>query len=229
VLLLICEAPTSGGIARHQQLDPLARFFQALGFALEFETDHASGQLRNGDGRYVFVAEVPHDRAPGVQIVLKVLDPDAFHPDPSVEVVTPFEDTHFGTGEMTVRDPDGRIWSLQAPAKHRPQKEDTMAKEQTAAADGTAVRVALWRAMHVQVDRPPHVFEDEIGLKLAAPDSGWRRRPDMDPKATSRARASIVARARSIEDLVVERAGQGVAQYVILGAGLDTFAQSQSK
>src|SRR5207244_1636025 len=31
--------------------------------------------------------------------------------------------------------------------------------------------------------------------------------------------------ARFIEDLVVERAGRGVGQYVILGAGLDTFAQ----
>jgi methyltransferase (TIGR00027 family) len=34
-----------------------------------------------------------------------------------------------------------------------------------------------------------------------------------------------VARARFIEDLVAERAAQGVGQYVILGAGLDTFAQ----
>jgi methyltransferase (TIGR00027 family) len=34
-----------------------------------------------------------------------------------------------------------------------------------------------------------------------------------------------VARARFIEDLVVEQAGHGVGQYVILGAGLDTFAQ----
>jgi uncharacterized glyoxalase superfamily protein PhnB len=33
------------------------------------------------------------------------------------EVVTPFEDTHFGIREMTVRDPDGRLWSVQAPAK----------------------------------------------------------------------------------------------------------------
>ncbi|MDD5037224.1 MAG: class I SAM-dependent methyltransferase [Methylococcaceae bacterium] len=98
-------------------------------------------------------------------------------------------------------------------------------KRRTAAADRTAVRVALWRAMHVQVDPPPHVFEDEIGLRLAAPDDGWRRRPDMGVKATSRARASIVARARFIEDLVVEQAGHGVSQYVILGAGLDTFAQ----
>jgi methyltransferase (TIGR00027 family) len=34
-----------------------------------------------------------------------------------------------------------------------------------------------------------------------------------------------VARARFIEDLVVEQAGRGIRQYVILGAGLDTFAQ----
>ena len=79
--------------------------------------------------------------------------------------------------------------------------------------------------MHVQVDPPPHVLEDEIGLQLAAPDDGWRRRPDMDPHATQPFRASIVARARFIEDLVVEQAGRGVGQYVILGAGLDTFAQ----
>lgn len=94
-----------------------------------------------------------------------------------------------------------------------------------AAADSTAVRVALWRAMHVQVDPPPHVFVDEIGLRLAAPDDDWRRRPDMDPHGTSPFRASILARARFIEDLVVEQAGHGVGQYVILGAGLDTFAQ----
>src|SRR6266513_290821 len=91
--------------------------------------------------------------------------------------------------------------------------------------DSTAVRTALWRAMHVQVDPPPHVLEDEIGLMLAAPEDGWRDRPDMDPHATSLFCASIVARARFIEDLVVEQAGRGVRQYVILGAGLDTFAQ----
>jgi methyltransferase (TIGR00027 family) len=95
----------------------------------------------------------------------------------------------------------------------------------TAAPDSTAVRVALWRAMHVQVDPPPHVLEDEIGLKLVAPDDGWRSRPDMNPDFTRPFRASIVARARFIEDLVVEQAGHVVDQYVILGAGLDTFAQ----
>jgi methyltransferase (TIGR00027 family) len=96
--------------------------------------------------------------------------------------------------------------------------------------DQTAARVALWRAMHVLVDAPPPVLADEVGLRLVAPADGWRDRPDMDPEFTKGFRASIVARARFIEDLVTERARphpdrQGVEQYVLLGAGLDTFAQ----
>jgi len=100
-----------------------------------------------------------------------------------------------------------------------------MAEERTDAPDSTAVRTALWRAMHVQVDPPPHVLEDEIGLELAAPDEGWRNRPDMHPQGTRRLRAAIVARSRFIEDLIVEQADRGVDQYILLGAGLDTFAQ----
>ena len=100
-----------------------------------------------------------------------------------------------------------------------------MTDEQSATADSSAVRVALWRALHVQVDDPPHVLDDEIGLQMAAPDDGWRQRPDMDPAGTRLFRASIVARARFVEDLVVEQLGRGVTQYVVLGAGLDTFAQ----
>lgn len=100
-----------------------------------------------------------------------------------------------------------------------------MHNEGTAAPESTAVRVALWRAMHVEIDPPPHVLEDEIGLRLVAPEDGWRGRPDMEPNATRLFRASIVARARFIEDLVAEQAGFGVGQYVILGAGLDTFVQ----
>ncbi|MEI7293186.1 class I SAM-dependent methyltransferase [Paraburkholderia tropica] len=95
----------------------------------------------------------------------------------------------------------------------------------TAAPDSTAVRVALWRALHVQVDAAPHVLEDELGMQLAAPDVHWRKRGDMDPEGTRGYRASIVGRARFIEDLVTAQASAGVTQYVILGAGLDTFAQ----
>ena len=94
-----------------------AKFFQALGFSLEFETDHSSGQLRNGIGPYIFIAEVPANETPQMQVVFKVDDADAFRAEPIVETVTAFEPTHWGTQMMTVRDPDGRVWTLQAPAK----------------------------------------------------------------------------------------------------------------
>ncbi|GJH20024.1 class I SAM-dependent methyltransferase [Caballeronia novacaledonica] len=93
------------------------------------------------------------------------------------------------------------------------------------APDSTAARVAMWRALHAEADAPPHVLEDTIGLELLAPDANWRERGDMNPQFTRPFRASIVARARFIEDLVTEALDRDVAQYVILGAGLDSFAQ----
>jgi methyltransferase (TIGR00027 family) len=51
----------------------------------------------------------------------------------------------------------------------------------------------------------------------------------MHPEGTRPFRASILARARFIEDLVTERADRGVTQYVLLGAGLDSFAQRRPK
>jgi len=100
-----------------------------------------------------------------------------------------------------------------------------MPDKEAGAPDSTAVRVALWRALHVEADVPPHILEDTIGLQLAAPEEGWRGRPDMNPLFTAPFRASIVGRARFIEDLVAEQVGHGVGQYVLLGAGLDTFVQ----
>ncbi|ANJ75555.1 class I SAM-dependent methyltransferase [Ralstonia insidiosa] len=96
---------------------------------------------------------------------------------------------------------------------------------QDLAPDSTAARVALWRALHLEVDAPPHVLEDNVGLQLLAPEPGWQQRGDMHAEFTRPFRASIVARARFIEDLVVEQAARGLSQYVILGAGLDSFAQ----
>jgi len=100
-----------------------------------------------------------------------------------------------------------------------------MTAKKQAAPDSTAVRVALWRAIHVHADPPPHVIDDTVGLRLAAPEPGWRDRPDMHPEWTKPFRASIVARARFVEDLVEGQTARGLTQYVILGAGLDTFAQ----
>jgi methyltransferase (TIGR00027 family) len=69
------------------------------------------------------------------------------------------------------------------------------------------------------------VLADTIGLQIVAPPGDWRERGDMNPQGTARFRASIVARARFVEDLVAEEVRAGIGQYVILGAGLDTYAQ----
>lgn len=100
----------------------------------------------------------------------------------------------------------------------------TASDRTTIGPENTAERVALWRALHVLIDAPPHVLEDTVGLALVDPPAQWRDRPDMDPEFTAGFRASIVARARFVEDLVAEQAAAGVDQYVILGAGIDTFA-----
>ena len=89
--------------------------------------------------------------------------------------------------------------------------------------DNTAIRTALWRAFHTQADAEPHILEDTLGLQLIAPEEGWQERPDI--KYTQRLRASVVARSRYIEDIITTEIPKGTDQYVILGSGLDTFAQ----
>ncbi|WP_033294802.1 glyoxalase/bleomycin resistance/dioxygenase family protein [Amycolatopsis jejuensis] len=88
-----------------------AKFLQRLGFGLDFETDHNSGQLSGGDGPPIFVVEVPAGQEPKTAVVVAVPEDSV---DPELDVIAPFEDTHYGTREMTVRDPDGRTWVLRA-------------------------------------------------------------------------------------------------------------------
>ena len=91
--------------------------------------------------------------------------------------------------------------------------------------DRTAIRTALWRALHVLIDPQPHVLDDVVGLQLADPGDGWRQRGDMDPERSTSSRATIVGRARFVEDLIESELASGVDQAVLLGAGLDTMAQ----
>ncbi len=91
----------------------------------------------------------------------------------------------------------------------------------TVAPEDTAARTALWRALHAELDPSP-VLVDTIGLQLLAPAPDWRARDDMDPAFTRGMRAWVVTRSRIVEDLVRDN---GTGQYVLLGAGLDTFAQ----
>jgi hypothetical protein len=44
--------------------------------------------------------------------------------------------------------------------------------------DNTAVRTALWRGLHVEVDAPPHVLEDTLGLSTSGEHSSLGHRTD---------------------------------------------------
>lgn len=99
-----------------------------------------------------------------------------------------------------------------------------MTSNQEIAPEHTAVRVALWRALHHLIDDSPYVMIDALGEKLVN-DPKWRERADMEPNFSKQMRASVTGRARYIEDLLSKEIENGIAQYVILGAGLDTLAQ----
>src|SRR3989440_12841086 len=90
-----------------------AKFFQTLGYEIEFATDHNSGQLRRGDGPSLFIAEVPETEPTRTHLVLAVADADAVQLDGSGEIVSSSEDTHWGTRLMKVRDPDRRERQVQ--------------------------------------------------------------------------------------------------------------------
>lgn len=91
-------------------------FWQQLGFVLEFETDHRSGQLRHPTGGpYLFVAERPATKPPEWYPVVTAPDAAGFEPPAGATVEVPFTPQHWGVVEMILRDPDGRRVSVQAP------------------------------------------------------------------------------------------------------------------
>ena len=104
---------------------------------------------------------------------------------------------------------------------------------------GTAVDAAIYRAAHLAWDHPPKIFEDTLALKVsgcadqAALRAAWDVRSSELAAAAGRklaqailtfARALAAMRARFVEDELDRAIRRGVAQYVILGAGLDSFA-----
>jgi hypothetical protein len=91
-------------------------FWEALGFKLDFETDHHSGQLVAPNGTRLFLAEQSPEDPVGVDIYLGVAQAGTRPPD-NVDVVFDWTATHWDTQVMTVRDPDGRLFRLEAPAQ----------------------------------------------------------------------------------------------------------------
>jgi methyltransferase (TIGR00027 family) len=94
----------------------------------------------------------------------------------------------------------------------------------------TALRVALRRAAHQLYDARPLVFDDPIAIPiLGLHGEELERTPGRDALRKPRPhsiglRAFLVARSRYAEDLLTQGVARGVSQYVLLGAGLDTFA-----
>ncbi len=93
---------------------------------------------------------------------------------------------------------------------------------ETGRASRTAWAVASRRAAHQVLDHP-RVLNDPIAVYIVGPNFSADPVRHADPRARA-FRAYMVARSRYAEDNLADAVAAGVNQYVILGAGLDTFA-----
>ena len=84
------------------------------GFKLDFETDHGSGQLMASNGTRLFIAETSPEDPVGMDVYLGADQAGVAAPE-QVDVVFDWTPTHWGTRVMTVRDPDGRLFRIEAP------------------------------------------------------------------------------------------------------------------
>lgn len=89
----------------------------------------------------------------------------------------------------------------------------------------TAHGVAVRRAAHQLFDQP-RVLDDHLALPIIGAEAAEKLRSSAKAQSsTARAfRAFMAARSRYAEDQLAKAVGKGVTQYVVLGAGLDTFA-----
>jgi methyltransferase (TIGR00027 family) len=107
----------------------------------------------------------------------------------------------------------------------------------------TALGAAMFRAAHLLLDDPPKIFEDTFALRLCGCENEAALRVQLDQVAAEIARstspdfaqialrhlrASVIVRSRYVEDELDRAIKRGVSQYVILGAGLDSFAYRRS-
>jgi methyltransferase (TIGR00027 family) len=88
----------------------------------------------------------------------------------------------------------------------------------------TAQRVAIRRAAHQVLDHP-RVLDDPLALRIIGAETAeeLRSNPKENHKFSRAFRAFMAARSRYAEDELARAVANGVMQYVVLGAGLDTF------
>jgi methyltransferase (TIGR00027 family) len=97
-------------------------------------------------------------------------------------------------------------------------------------ASRTAIATAYLRAAHQLLDAPPRVLEDPVAVKLLGKEATHNINEAVNryrSPETSALRSHIVLRSRFAEDRLAAAMQRGVSQYVILGAGFDTFAFRQ--
>ena len=90
----------------------------------------------------------------------------------------------------------------------------------------TALKVAMRRAAHQLLD-DPKVFDDPLALKIIGEKAAGQLERELDRERSvwgGALRAHMAVRSRFAEDRLALAHAAGVRQYVVLGAGLDTFA-----
>jgi methyltransferase (TIGR00027 family) len=90
------------------------------------------------------------------------------------------------------------------------------------APSATAQGAAVWRALHQIIDYP-RVLDDPLAVPIIGREGARALQFAADRQANA-LRAFIALRSRYAEDRLTAAVGRGVRQYVVLGAGLDTFA-----
>lgn len=103
----------------------------------------------------------------------------------------------------------------------------------------TAMMAAILRAAHVLLDDEPKILQDELALRLSGfaneaalqaavnallAEISHRSNPELAHALFRYARTFVVLRNRYAEDALSQAIARGVSQYVMLGAGLDSFA-----
>ena len=97
-------------------------------------------------------------------------------------------------------------------------------------ASWTALAAASNRAMHLLVDDPPPILRDEWALRLIGKEAAKALRDNAAAFRTrewAALRGLAVIRNRHAEDLLGKAIERGASQYVLLGAGLDSFAHRE--
>jgi methyltransferase (TIGR00027 family) len=119
--------------------------------------------------------------------------------------------------------------AVQRPPHHRPSL-NTETTGAPRAASGTAYFVAVLRAAHLIIDGKPPVLNDTVAVRLlgGAMEAQIRARGDeLQTPETRGLRSHVLLRSRFAEDTLMDAVADGVEQYVLLGAGLDSFAYRQ--